>query len=297
MYNIAHLIFAVCLFIFTISVNAHDDAFQNVHLKTTQVRDHIYMLEGQGGFAGGNIGVSIGEDGILLIDDQLDGMHAKIEAALKELNAGQVRFVLNTHWHGDHTGNNAEFEQATVIAHKNVRKRMMSAQKNHFGHSPVRPKSAWPVITFNHSLTIHFNGEDIKISHYPNGHTDGDSVIYFTKSNVVHMGDHLFTNVFPFVDINTGGNVFGFTKNIQAIIDSLPEDVIVIAGHGALTDLKGLRQYHEMLVATSQHVKQSVEQGMSLEKIQAEGLPSKWESWGTGFITQEHWIGFIYNSI
>ena len=294
-----NLLLLLVFFISSISiVSANEDSFQNISLKTTHVRDNIYMLEGQGGFAGGNIGVSIGQDGILIIDDQLDGMLPKIEAALKDLDDGQVKFVLNTHWHGDHSGNNAELsKQATVIAHSNVRNRMMSAQKNHFGVTPTRDKAAWPVITFDHSLTIHFNGEDIEVLHYPTGHTDGDSVIYFTKSNVVHMGDHLFTDVFPFVDITSGGNVFGFAKNIQAVINYLPDDVVVIPGHGALTDKEGLKQYHDMLNQTGTYVRQLAEEGLSLDEIKEKGLPESWKSWGVGFITEEHWITFIYQSL
>jgi glyoxylase-like metal-dependent hydrolase (beta-lactamase superfamily II) len=275
-----------------------DQSLNKIQLKKTHLRGNIYILEGVGGFAGGNIGVSAGEDGLLIVDDQLEQMSAKIEKALAEFASGDLKFILNTHWHGDHTGSNAYFSNdATIIAHDNVRKRLMSPQHNHFGRSPAQPKAAWPVITFDESLTIYFNNEEIHFIHLPHGHTDGDGVVFFKQSNVVHMGDHLFTNLFPFVDLNSGGNVVGFTENIAKIIELLPQDVIVIPGHGKITDLDGLKSYHQMLVETTQFVKSQVDQGEALEDIQLEGLPDKWESWGGGFIQEEKWIEFIYNSL
>ncbi len=286
------------IIIFAALSHADDQGFSKISLKTTNVSDNIYMLEGAGGFAGGNIGVSVGEDGILLIDDQLTPMSEKITSALAEIHTGSPKFILNTHWHGDHTGGNAHFSnRTTIIAHTNVRKRLMEDQQNYFGASPAQAKEAWPLITFDQSLTIHFNGEAIKFIHYPNGHTDGDGVVYFTNSNVAHLGDHYFTGMFPFVDLDSGGNVFSFTKNIKEIISALPSDVKIIPGHGALSNLDELKSYYEMLVETSRYVKNQASQGRTLEEIQQEGLPGKWKSWGNGFINAENWIMFIYNSI
>jgi cyclase len=277
---------------------SHDSAFANITLKTTHVNGNVYMLEGVGGFAGGNIGVSAGEDGVLLIDDQLGPMSEKITAAIADINAAKPRFILNTHWHGDHTGNNANFSKhATVISHSNVRKRLMADQENFFGKSPAQPKAAWPLITFDQSLRVHFNGEDIQFTHYPNGHTDGDGVIYFPNSKVAHLGDHFFNGVFPFIDLDSGGNAFKLTENIKNIIASLPEDTLVIPGHGPLSDMKGLRTYYKMLKSTTTYVQEAAADGESLEDIQFGGLPSEWTGWGGGFITQEHWISFIYKSL
>lgn len=289
------------LVLFTQTVLASDFLDQSLNkilLEKIHLRGNIYMLSGVGGFAGGNIGVSVGEDGLLIVDDQLEQMSAKVEKALAEFDNGDLKFVLNTHWHGDHTGSNKHLsKEATIIAHKNVRKRLMTDQQNHFGRSPAQPKAAWPVITFEQSLTIYFNNEEIQFIHLPHGHTDGDGVVYFKQSNVVHMGDHLFTNLFPFVDLNSGGNVIGFTKNIARVIGMLPQDVIVIPGHGKVTDLEGLQAYHQMLLETTRFVKSEADQGEELEDIQLEGLPAKWESWGGGFIQEEMWIEFIYNSL
>lgn len=276
-----------------------DQAMQKIQLEKTHLRGNVYVLIGVGGFAGGNIGVSAGEDGLLIVDDQLKQMSPKIEQALSEFDSGELKFILNTHWHGDHTGGNAHFSKkdTTVIAHDNVRKRLMSAQENHFGRSPAQPKAAWPVITFEDSLSIHFNDEEIQFIHFPNGHTDGDGVVYFVGSNVIHMGDHMFNGFFPFVDLSSGGNVFGYTKNIEEIIKILPNDAIVIPGHGQVTDVEGLKKYYEMLVETTRFVKNEAAQGEELDDIQLEGLPRKWESWGNGFIQEEKWIEFIYNSL
>lgn len=277
---------------------SHDNAFANITLKTTHVNGNVYMLEGVGGFAGGNIGVSAGEEGVLLIDDQLGPMSEKITSAIASINAAKPRFILNTHWHGDHTGNNEHFSKhATVISHSNVRKRLMADQENFFGKSPARPKAAWPLITFDQSLSVHFNGEDIQFTHYSNGHTDGDGVIYFPNSKVAHLGDHFFNGVFPFIDLDSGGNAFKLTENIKNIIASLPEDTRVIPGHGPLSDMKGLRTYYEMLKSTTTYVQEAAADGESLEDIQFGGLPSEWTGWGGGFITPEHWISFIYKSL
>jgi len=277
---------------------AYSRDFTDVGLKTIHVSGNIYMLEGIHGFAGGNIGVSIGDDGILIVDDQFSEMNEKIRAALARLKPGQPRFVLNTHWHGDHTGGNADFStHSTIIAHHNVRKRLMHEQTNALATTPARPKQAWPVITFDESLTLHFNNETIKVLHLPNGHTDGDSIIYFTESNVVHMGDHYFAGTFPFVDIATGGNVLSFADNVKRTIDSVPDDVKIIPGHGPLSNKKELVIYHKMLHDSIQYVKQNVNKGMALEEILEKGLPDDLKPWASGFIKADRWITFIYQSI
>lgn len=274
------------------------EGFDGITLKTTKVSGNVYMLEGVGGFAGGNIAVSAGEDGILLVDDQFAGMNDKIKAELKEIDAGQLRFVLNTHWHGDHSGGNALFSKnATIIAHENVRKRLQAPQENSVGASPAQPKDAWPLITFDESLTIHMNGEAIDFIHFPNGHTDGDGVVFFNKSNVIHTGDHFFVDAFPFVDLDSGGNVISYTRNVKSLIDRMPEDVKIIPGHGGLATLEDYKRFHDMLVSTADYVKSKTEAGLTLEEIQVEGLPERWHSWASGYIKTEQWIGLIYQSL
>ncbi|MBI3951244.1 MAG: MBL fold metallo-hydrolase [Acidobacteria bacterium] len=288
------LIAFVCFLVLVVDPVLAQQDFSKVEIKATRVAGNIYMLEGQGG----NIGVSAGPDGILIVDDQFAPLAEKIRAALKELNTGQLKFILNTHWHGDHTGSNRIFgPEAPIIAHTNVRKRLMTEQKI-FGRTvPPEPKEAWPVITFDSSLSVHFNGEEIKVIHFPHGHTDGDSVIFFTGSNVVHMGDDMFAGRFPFVDLNSGGDVEGMANNVDAVIRQLPADVKVIPGHGPLSTLDDLKAYHQMLVQTAAWVRQRVSAGKTLDEMKAEGLPNHWQSWGTGFIKTDQWIEIVYRSL
>jgi len=274
---------------------AQQTDYSKVEIKATKISGNVYMLEG----SGGNIGVSVGEDGILIVDDQFAPLADKIKAALKQLGEGKLKFVLNTHWHGDHTSGNQVFgPDAPIIAHDNVRKRMSTEQRSEFFKqtTPASPKEALPVITFNQSLSVHFNGEEIRVIHFPQGHTDGDSVIFFTKSNVVHMGDDFFSNRFPFVDLESGGSVQGLIKNIADIIPKLPPDVKLIPGHGPISTVDDLKAYHRMLVTTTDIVQQKMKAKKSLDQIKKEGLPEEWKSWGTGFIKTDLWLEIIYRS-
>jgi glyoxylase-like metal-dependent hydrolase (beta-lactamase superfamily II) len=284
------------LLLFTVSVNAQQQDFSKVQIKATKVAGNVYMLEG----AGGNIGVSVGPDGILIVDDQFAPLADKIRAALKELGQGKLRFILNTHWHGDHTGGNIAFgPEAPIIAHDNVRKRLATEQRSEVFKSttPASPKEALPVITFDQSLAVHFNGEEIRAIHYPRGHTDGDSVIFFTNSNVVHLGDDFFAGRFPFVDLESGGSVEGLIKNIGEIIARIPADAKLIPGHGPLSTVDDLKSYHRMLQQTTEIVRQKMTAGKTLDQIKSEGLPAEWAPWGTGFIKTDRWVETIYNSL
>jgi glyoxylase-like metal-dependent hydrolase (beta-lactamase superfamily II) len=289
------LLVPAVLLLFAISVTAQTD-FSKVEIKVTKVAGNVYMLEG----AGGNIGVSVGDDGILIVDDQFAPLADKIRAALKGIADKKLRFILNTHWHGDHTGGNVAFgPEAPVIAHDNVRKRMATEQKSEFFKrtTPASPKEALPVITFNQNLTVYFNGEEIRAIHFPHGHTDGDSVIFFSTSNVVHLGDDFFAGRFPFVDLESGGSVEGLTKNIAEIITKIPAGAKLIPGHGPLSTIEDLMNYHNMLVTTSDIVRAKIKAGKTLEQIKSEGLPDTWKSWGTGFIKTDMWLEIIYRSL
>lgn len=264
--------------------------FSKVEIKATKVAGNIHMLQG----AGGNIGVSVGADGILIVDDQFAPLADKIKAALKTLDQGKLKFILNTHWHGDHTGGNAAFSpDAPIIAQTNVRKRLQEGSKAPWKVDPA-PKEALPVITFDQSVSIHFNGEEIRVIHFPRGHTDGDAIIFFTGSNVVHMGDDFFNGMFPFIDLDSGGDVDGYVKNIGEVIAKVPAGVKIIPGHGPLATIDDLRTYQRMLVTTTDIVKKKIAAGKTLDQIKAEGLPDEWKSWGTGFIKTDAWIATLY---
>ncbi len=219
---------------------------------------------------------------------------------MKTLGEGKLKFVLNTHWHGDHTGGNVVFgPEAPIIAHDNVRKRLSTEQRIEIFKSttPASPKEALPVITFGQSLSVHFNGEEIRVIHFPQGHTDGDSVIFFTGSNVVHMGDDFFAARFPFVDLGSGGTVEGLAKNIGEILGKLPAGVKLIPGHGPISTADDLKLYHRMIVETTDIVRKKMAAGKTLAQIKMEGLPEEWKSWGTGFIKTDVWIETIHRSL
>ncbi len=284
MKRFAYAVVAVIAVFLCIAAWAQMD-FARIKIKTTHVAGNIYMLEG----AGGNIGASVGPDGILLVDDQFAPLAEKIRAALKELGEVPLKFLINTHFHGDHTGGNAVFgTEAHIISHANVRKRLQIESS---------PEEALPVVTFDDSLSIHFNGEEVRVIHFPHSHTDGDSVIFFTGSNVVHMGDLFFSGRFPYVDLSSGGDVEGLIKHIEKLLAELPPDVKLIPGHGPLSDIDDLKTYHQTLVATTDMIRDQIEAGKSLEEIKSAGLPKKWRSWGAGFISTGRWIEIVYQSL
>jgi glyoxylase-like metal-dependent hydrolase (beta-lactamase superfamily II) len=268
--------------------------FSKVEIKTEKAAGSVYVLYGMGG----NIGVSAGPDGVLIVDDQFSPLVEKIRAALKPLSPGPLRFVLNTHFHFDHTHANPVFgREALIVAHANVRRRL-SAETTVLGQKyPPLPKEGLPVVTYDTTVSLHFNGEEIRVVHFPAGHTDGDSIIFFTSSNVIHMGDDFFAARFPFIDLDNGGSVEGLTRNIAEVIAKAPAGVKIIPGHGPLSTIEDLRAYHSMLVETTELIRTRLRAGRTLEQAKAEGLPDKWKGWGTGFINTQDWIGTIYRSL
>lgn len=252
------------------------------------------MLQGRGG----NVGALVGADGILIVDDDYAQVSPKFAEALKTLGSEKPRSIFNTHWHGDHTEGNKFFgKDSLILSHTNVLKRL-SVESMVMGEKvPAFPKFALPVLTYDQSMSVHFNDEEIRAVHYPNGHTDGDSVIFFTKANVVHMGDDFFAGKFPFVDLDSGGSVQGMTKNVGDILAKLPADVKIIPGHGGLSTREDLKAYHQMLVETTDIVQKGMISGKALEGLKKDGLPAKYKSWGEGFIKKDFWIETIYKSL
>lgn len=289
-----HIVNACVCAIFAASSAAAQQDFSDVRIKATRVAGHIHLLEGRGG----NLGVSIGADGVLLVDDQYAPLAERILAAIDELGGDKPKFILNTHWHGDHTGGNEFFgESGTLIAHTNVRERLATPQELLGRKINPLPPHALPVITFNKSLSIHFNGEEIRVIHFPHGYTDGDSVVFFTKSNVVHIGDLMFMGMFPFVDLDHGGDVEGLIRNVQSVIDQIKPGIKVIPGHGPLTGYEGLKTYHRMLVETTDLVRRAIKAGKSAEDIKKLQPPEKWRTWGNGFIKTDRWMETMYSSL
>ena len=278
---------------------AQERDFNKVEIKVTKVAGSVYMLQG----AGGNIGASIGEDGIVVVDDQYAPLAEKIQAALKGITDKPVRFIINTHYHLDHTGGNEFFQkQAPIIAHDNVRKRLAEGTTAGNGasvHIEHKPQSggALPIITFDHDVTIHLNGEDIRALHFPAGHTDGDSVIYFPKSNVVHMGDDFVTYGFPFIDIDGGGSIDGMIDGVEKAIAQLPADVKVIPGHGPVSNLDDVHAYVKMLRDTRAIVQNGLEKKMTLAQMKENKILDPWKKYSGDFISENAFLETLYNSL
>ena len=284
-------LFAIVLAAF--SASAQRD-FSKVEVKAEKVAGSVYMLTG----AGGNIGVSVGDDGIVIIDDQYAPLAPKIEAALRLITPKPVRFILNTHYHGDHTGGNEHFgKTAPIVAHENVRKRLAAGTSARGNSIPPAAPGALPVLTFNESVTIHLNGEDVRAVHTPHGHTDGDSVIWFTQSNVVHMGDQFFNGNYPFVDTENGGSVRGLIANIDHVLTLMPDDAKVIPGHGKLSDKNGLRGFVSTLRGTVAAVEAGIAAGKSLDQLKSEKILAAWDAWGGGFIKTDDWITTVHKEL
>jgi len=266
------------------SAMAQNDRFANVTIETVPVVDGISMLIG----SGGNIGVSAGEDGLLIIDDQYAPLAEKIRAALSQLGSDTPKFLLNTHFHGDHTGSNADFGAASIIiAHENVRGRLVAGDS---------PSTALPVVTFDDDVTVHFNGQNITLIHMPSGHTDTDSVVMFEESNVIHMGDHFFNGGFPFVDLSSGGSVQGYLSNLEKALSWIDDDTSVIPGHGPLGTKADLLAFYNVVKDTSTTIRVMKSQQMTVEAAIARGLSDEYEPWGQGFINEQRWIETVYES-
>lgn len=240
--------------------------------------DGLSMLIG----AGGNILISQGPDGTLMIDNQYDYQEAEIRKALADAGASDPRFVINTHFHGDHTGGNAAFAVAgTVFAHDNVRVRLAERDVD---------AAALPLITYPDQIVLHVNGQTVEAIHVPRGHTDGDTMVFFSEADVVHLGDHFFNGRFPFVDLSSGGSVDGFLSNLYWALERISEDTQIVPGHGALARQADLLATIEMITDTYEIVSRQVASGSSLDDIVQQGLPAKYADWGAGFINEERWI-------
>ena len=247
----------------------------------------------------GNFCASVGPDGILVVDNGFEEVADKIRESLHRIQDSGIRMLVNTHWHQDHTGANGVLaSEIPIIAHEKTRQEMMTEKKYPSGYIiPATPAEALPNVTFEDSLSLYFNGEEIKLIHFPNGHTAGDVVVFFTKSKVIFMGDTFNGRLFPSVS----GDVETYASQYERLLRILPRDVNVVSGHRALATYDDLRAYHRMLVETVRIVRQRMEVAKCLEEIQAEGLPKEWEAWsnlGTfNALTTEQWIDNIYRSL
>jgi glyoxylase-like metal-dependent hydrolase (beta-lactamase superfamily II) len=271
---------------------------QPVEYEATPLSETVTMLKGRGG----NIGISAGEDGVYLIDDQFPNIADQLLEQVRKISDKPIRFVINTHYHGDHTGGNEALggAGAVIIAHDNIRKRMSAEQFNHFMNAswPASPAGALPVITFNETVSLHLNGESASVIHVPRGHTDGDAIVFFSNSNVLHMGDNFFNGRYPFIDLDGGGTVQGMIAALDKGISLASADTRIIPGHGNLASLDDLRQHRDMLATARDLVQALIDEGKTLDEAIAAKPTAEWDdTLGQVWIKPAQFVTFIYNSL
>jgi cyclase len=299
----------VALFFFSLMELTSDDTYQQVSftntgfIKTTEdsiavrinkAAGNVYFLDCINGFGGGNVAASIGEDGILLVDDMYASMSAKLGDALKTISNKPVKIILNTHFHGDHIQGNKNFQRsAVIIGHENISNRLV---RNNKESAPTL--TMLPTVTFTDSININFNGEEIRMIHFVNSHTDGDAIVYFTKSKVLHLGDMFFFEMFPAVYTEGGGNIRQLVLSLEKIIKLIPADALVVPGHGRLATMQDLKNYLVMLKETISIVETKIKEGKTLEQIQKEKVLVKYDALGKGGAqTTDEYLAMLYKLI
>jgi len=271
-----------------------------ISFKSTEVAPGLYMLEGEGGFAGGNLGLLMGEDGVVLIDDGLPPLVGRLQAAIDELTEEPVEFLINTHVHGDHIGGNEALgkEGATIVAHDNLRQRLLADGMTTATGDVPAPKDSLPVVTFSDSVTFHLNGREAFVFHVESAHTDGDAVIHFRDDNVIHAGDVMFNGLFPFIDLDSGGSVAGYIAGQKRLLKLADEETRIIPGHGPLASKKDLQAAVDMLEDALSRVQTLVQAGQSEEEILAASpLADYHDDWNWGFITTERMTRTLYRAL
>ena len=284
------LAFVLILVMAALAGNAQNN-FDTVRIRPLQVANQIYLLAG----AGGNIGVMTGKDGTLMIDDQFAPLSNKINGAIKTLDPGEIRFLVNTHLHGDHSGGNENFKKmgVTVVAQNNVRARMSKETVNRTTNqvTPPRDQEAWPVITFPDRMQFHLNDEDIELMHFDPAHTDGDVIIHFMKADVYHMGDMFVTYGYPFIDYNNGGSISGFITSLDKVLMGMSDQARIIPGHGPVSSKADVKVFRDRLADIRDQVAAALKKGKKVEEVTALPIASKYDSeWGKGFVKGKDFV-------
>lgn len=291
-------LFCSLLFAATLPLLASAQDFDKVEIKTSPLRGSTYLLTG----AGGNMVASTGKDGTFLVDDQYAPLSGKISTALGKIGPLPLRFIINTHWHGDHTGGNEALGRngAVIIAHANVRKRMSSEQFIAAMGSKVEasPAGALPVVTFSQDIALHLNDDDIEVVHVAAAHTDGDALVKFGTANVLHMGDTWFNGSYPFIDLSSGGTIDGTIAALDRGLALSNADTMIVPGHGPLGDRAALQSYRELLQSARERISAHKASGKSKVDTIAARPTAEWDAaYGTGFIKADKFIGFVYDSL
>lgn len=286
----------IMLFVFIGFCEGQRD-FSKVEIKTEKITHQLHKLEG----SGGNILIFSGIDGIFMIDSQFAPLTEKIKTAISNIQSGPIKYLMNTHYHGDHTGGNENIgkDGTLILAHDNVYTRLSrGATKLSAGREiPPAAKEALPVISFSKDMKLHLNGEDIHAFHVHNAHTDGDVIIYFPKSNVIHMGDTFFKDRFPYIDLNSGGSVNGLLKAISHVLLLIDNETKIVPGHGSMASKEDLEMYLKTVMTLRDRVNKSISSGLELDEIKAANITKEFESWGTGFISADRIIETIYKDL
>jgi glyoxylase-like metal-dependent hydrolase (beta-lactamase superfamily II) len=289
-------IFVAILVLSLFAVTSAQD-LSEVEISTTQVSDNIYMLQG----AGGNIGICVGDDGVFMIDDQFAPLNEKIMAAVSAVSDKPVKFLLNTHWHGDHTGGNEPFGKSgsVIVAHDNVRKYLTEDQFIEFFNmtTPASSKDGLPVVTFSDAVTFHFNNEEIYAYHVEPSHTDGDAVVHFKNANVVHAGDIYFNGTYPFIDIDHGGSINGMIRVGKRLLDIIGDETKIISGHGNLGDKADFEKYIKMLTTIRDRVRSLVDEGKTFEEVLAAKPSAEFDETYSTFINAEGFLSIVYKDL
>ena len=264
-------------------------------IEPIKLTDQLYVLKGKGG----NIGLFIGQDGVFMIDDQFAPLTPKILIAIKKITSKPIKYLINTHWHGDHTGGNENIEKegALIVAHNNVRKRMSVDQVVRGKTKKASPESALPVITFTDDMMMYFNNDDVLITHIHNAHTDGDAIIYFTKNNVLHMGDTYFQGKFPYIDLASGGSINGYIDGIEKAILLSNEETKVIPGHGNVAKRSDLKSYLKMLNAIKSNIQKEIDNKATLQEVLVNKAITEGYKSFNGWINEEKIKTAIYKSL
>ncbi len=290
-------IYLAILVLMGIGLLTFGQEFEKVQIETVKVREGVYMLLG----GGGNIGVSVGKDGILLIDSQFAQLVEKIKEAIAKINSGPIRVVLNTNWHYDHTYGNELLGKsgAIIFAHENSRKRMISEQN--FPELNVKmppfPETALPLVTFSESLTLHFNGDEIGVIHIENAHSDADIAVYFQKANVIHTGDLYFFGGYPFIDVPHGGSIDGMIGAADRILNMIDQNTKVIPGHGRLSNRDELQKFRNMLATVRDRIGRQIKEGKTIEEVLASKPTADFDKDMGQLIPTEMFVKIVYDDL